>query len=67
MKRDIADEETEKVLKEIENQISKEYAQAEKEIAEKLDDYLRRFEVKDELKRKALANGLISDQEYKQW
>ncbi len=67
MKRDIADEETEKVLKEIENQISKEYAQAEKEVAKKLDDYLKKFEVKDELKRKAVANGIISEKEYKEW
>ena len=67
MKRDIADEETEKVLKEIENEISKEYAQAEKEVAKKLDDYLEKFRVKDELKRKAVANGLISEQEYKDW
>lgn len=60
-------DETEKVLKEIENQISKEYAQAEKEISAKLDDYLEKFRAKDELKRKALENGLITEQEYKKW
>lgn len=60
-------EETEKVLKDIENRISDEYAQAEREIAKKLDDYLKKFEVKDELKRKALENGLITEEEYKQW
>jgi len=64
---DPADAATDKILKNIENQITKEYAQAEKEIKQKLDDYLRRFQVKDELKRKALANGLISEDEYKQW
>lgn len=64
---DPADAATEKILKNIEDQITKEYAQAEKEIKQKLDDYLRRFQVKDELKRKALANGLISENEYKQW
>lgn len=65
--RDEGHDETEKILKEIEKRISAEYAQAEKEIAEKLDDYLRKFEVKDKLKQKALANGLITEEEYKQW
>ena len=60
-------DETEKVLKEIEKRISEEYAQAEKEISAKLDDYLEKFRAKDELKRKALENGLITEQEYKQW
>ena len=49
--RDIGHEETEKVLKEMEKRISKEYAQAEREIAAKLDKYLKDFAVKDDLKR----------------
>lgn len=65
--KDIGHEETEKILKRIEQEISKEYALAEKEIQEKLNDYLRRFEIKDALKLKALDNGLITEQEYKQW
>ena len=60
-------EETEAILKKIEKEISKEYRLAEKEIQEKLDDYLRRFEIKDELKRKALAAGEITQAEYNQW
>lgn len=45
---DIAHEETEKIIKAIEQRLNKEYAQAEKEVAAKLDDYLERFKKKDE-------------------
>jgi len=60
-------EETEAVLATIEKQINREYAQAEREIKAKLDDYLRRFEVKDEIKRKAVALGNITQAEYEKW
>ena len=66
-KKDEGHEETEAVLREIEKRISEEYKQAADEVHEKLLDYLRRFEIKDEIKRKAWKNGLISEQEYKQW
>ena len=65
--RDIGHEETEEVLKEIEKRISEEYAKAEREVAKTLDDYLEKFRVKDELKLKALDNGMITEAEYKQW
>ena len=65
--RDIGHEETEEVLKEIEKRISEEYAKAEREVAKTLDDYLEKFRVKDELKLKALDNGMITEEEYKQW
>lgn len=64
---DYAHEETEKILKKIEKRITHEYMLAEQEIEEKLDDYLRRFKIKDELKRKAVAKGLITQAEYNQW
>lgn len=65
--KDIGHEETEKVLKEIEKRISEEYARAEKEVSEKLNDYLEKFRVKDALKQKAVDNGMITEEEYKQW
>lgn len=65
--RDIGHDETEILLKQMEKRIAFEYMQAEKEIAAKLDDYLNKFKIKDELKQKALANGLITEQEYQQW
>lgn len=66
-KRDEGHEETEEVLKDLEKRITKEYEQAEKEIAEKLDDYMRRFEIKDKLKRQAVLNGQITQEEYEKW
>ena len=44
---DPANDETERLLAELEKKISKEYARAQKEVQEKLDDYLRRFRLKD--------------------
>ena len=64
---DGAHEATEDILKALERRIAKEYRIAEGEVELKLDDYLARFRAKDELKRKALANGLITKQEYDQW
>lgn len=65
--RDLGHEETEEVLKKIEKRISAEYRQAEQEIAAKLDDYMKRFAEKDKLKLLGVANGQITEEEYKQW
>lgn len=64
---DAGHEATEAILKSIEYRISREYAQASVEVQAKLDDYLRRFLVKDKLKQKALAAGLITQEEYRKW
>ena len=64
---DYAHEETEKILAVIEKRITKEYRVAEHEIELKLEDYLAKFKAKDELKRKALAKGMITQAEYNQW
>lgn len=60
-------EETEAVLRKIEKRISAEYRRAAKEIEEKLDDYLKKFKIKDELKLRALAAGEITQAEYDKW
>lgn len=67
MRRDIGNEETEALLKRLENDIAKEYEQAVREVSEKLDDYTRRFAVKDEIKRKSVDAGLITKEEYIKW
>lgn len=66
-KRDEGHEETEAVLKDLEKRITEEYTKAEKEIADKLDDYMRRFEIKDEIKKQAVIDGKITQKEYDQW
>ncbi len=67
MPRDEGHEETEDILRKLEKRIAKEYKKAEEEVAKKLDEYLRKFEKKDEIKRKALENGLITQREYDEW
>lgn len=64
---DAGHEETEAILKVLEGRVNREYAKAQKEVKSKLTDYLRRFEVKDRLKRQALAAGLITPEEYQKW
>ena len=65
--KDIGHKETEQKLAEIEKKIRKEYDIAAKETQAKLDDYLRRFQIKDKLKRQAVAKGMITAEEYQQW
>lgn len=67
MPRDEGHEETEDILRKLEKRIAKEYKKAEEEVAKKLDEYLCKFEKKDEIKRKALENGLITQREYDEW
>lgn len=64
---DAGQKQTDKLLKDMSEELDKIYAQALKEIQAKLDDYMRRFKIKDEIKRKALKQGKITEAEYKQW
>ena len=60
-------EETEKALKELEKKIADEYAQANKEVQAKLDDYMKRFATKDKKWREWVADGTKTKEEYKKW
>lgn len=64
---DYGHEETDKQLKKLERKIHAEYEQASKEVQTKLDDYLRRFQIKDSIKREAVAVGEITQEEYTKW
>lgn len=64
---DPAHKATDKLLKEYERKIRKEYRQAVKEAQAKLDDYMRRFEIKDEIWKKNVASGKKTADEYKKW
>lgn len=66
-KRDEGHEETEQVLKELEARITQEYKKAENDLQAKLDDYMRRFKIKDDIKRNAVADGNLDQKEYQQW
>lgn len=66
-RRDEGHEETDKLLEDLEKKIAKEYKQAAEEAQAKLDDYLRRFEIKDEKWQLMVASGKKTVEEYKKW
>lgn len=58
---------TEKALKKMEKEISKEYQQAHKEVTAKLKDYYRRFAAKDQKWQEWVKDGKKTMDEYIQW
>ncbi len=57
----------ESMCKDMEKRIAKEYAQAKKEVADKADDYFRRFKKKDAVWRQWVASGQKTKKEYQKW
>lgn len=64
---DYGHKESDKMLKDLEKRLQKEYAQAEKEVSQKLSDYLKAFERKDQHKVEQLKAGEITEKEYLDW
>lgn len=64
---DYAHQQTDKYLAELEKRLQKEYQQAVKETEEKLNDYLRRFQVKDKTWQKWVDEGKKSKEDYIKW
>lgn len=58
---------TDKALKKLEKRIKKEYALAEKQIQERLNEHWRLFAQKDKARRRQLMEGKITHSEYIQW
>ena len=58
---------TDERIKEIEERLRREYEQAAKEIREKTDDYLRRFETKDKIWQKWVEDKKKTPEEYAKW
>lgn len=58
---------TDELLSEVEKRVAAEYRKAAKEAEDKLADYMRRFEIKDQIKRKQLEAGIITKDEYDTW
>ncbi len=67
MKQDEAFKETEKLLNQLESDIHKEYAQATKEMSEKVDAYFAKFKDEDEKQKALWKDGKISKKEYTEW
>ena len=64
---DQAHQQTDQELKKLEKRLAKTYGQAAIELQEKFEDYMRRFAIKDEIKRQKVASGEITHDEYIQW
>ena len=64
---DYAHKETDKLIEEMERKIKREYRQAVKEVQEKLDDYMRRFEAKDKKWLAMVESGKKTAKEYAAW
>lgn len=64
---DQAHQQTDLELKRLEKRLAKTYGQAAAELQAKFEDYMRRFAIKDEIKRKQVASGELSQDEYIQW
>ena len=58
---------TDKKLEEMERHLSAIYSRAHKEISEKYENYILKFEAADEKKRKLLDNGKITKKQYEHW
>ena len=64
---DRGQKETEKLLKEVEERINREYAQAVAEMEDKLNDYFRRYEIKDKTWQRWVDEGKKTESEYQEW
>ena len=58
---------TDKKLEEMERHLSAIYSRAHKEISEKYENYILKFEAADEKKRKLLDSGKITKKQYEEW
>jgi SPP1 gp7 family putative phage head morphogenesis protein len=66
-KSDPAHENTERIIRKMEKRIGLVYAQAEEELQVKIDDYMYRFQLKDQKWQEWVQSGYKTKDEYKQW
>lgn len=55
------------LIRQLELMIAREYKKANREIGHKADDYFKRYETKDKIKRDQLRRGIITKEEYVRW
>ena len=61
---DQAHKDTDKEIAKVERRIKKIYGQAQKDVQKKMDDFTRKFAVKDKAHRAELAGGKITKEQY---
>lgn len=64
---DAGQQETEKLLEQIEKDVIDFYSVAKDDIEKKFNEFNRKFNIKDEVKRKQLKAGEITQEEYNKW
>lgn len=64
---DPAHEQTDDMIEEIRQRVSREYLRAYEETEAKLEDYLSRFEAKDRIHREAVRRGEEDEADYAEW
>lgn len=64
---DIAQKETEVLLRKLEKELSDVYKQAVEETEQKIDEYFRKFAYLDLKKRQMVARGELTQEEYAKW
>jgi len=67
MLQDLGYVETEQILLEMKAEIESVYGQAYDEMFEKAQEFLDRYRIEDEAKRKAVAEGTLDPEAYKTW
>ena len=67
LKPDYAYKQTDKMIEELEKKLKKEYQQAVKEVELKMNDYLKKFQKKDDIWRKWVKEGKKTKAEYQAW
>lgn len=65
--RDLGAEATDKAREALDKRIRSVYREAQKDVQDKLDDFTRRFKVKDAMYQKQLKEGKITQAQYQQW
>ena len=66
-RRDPAEVGTDKIIKDIEKRISREYRQARNELQDTVDDYFARFEKKDKTWQRWVREDKKTQKEYRDW
>ena len=66
-KKDWAEQQTDKQIEELEEEIYKEYKEAYENVKKKYDEYSKKFLEDDAKKKKQLADGEITEDDYKKW
>ena len=65
--RDIAHEQTDEALADLEKRISRIYADARDDMSAKVDEYFSYYRKREEHQRELLKNGEITEEQFKQW